>query len=92
MNILKTPFGFSETQFGKLNIYSAKLRFREIQYIPDNTFLHVEYRSHKGKSYCIISYETTNYKIHIHYRQILGKLAKTIAQSKLNNKYGWVNT
>ena len=85
---IKTPFGFKSITIGKITIYTGKLRFKGIKYEPGTKLIDVMY--HRG--YCIISYETTDIMIHNNLVNILGTLCKTIAQAKLDQRYGWVTT
>lgn len=82
-----TPFGFNTVQVGSLVIYCGKLRFRGVKYIPDQPYLNVAYNG----EYCIISFEVTDREYAVHLYRTLGKLAKSIAQARLDEKWGWLS-
>jgi hypothetical protein len=87
MNNIQTPFGFSESKFGNLVIYSGKLRFKNIRYLNPCNVEKVEY---DNKGYCLISYETTSENLHKALLKKLGRFAKRVAQIRLEQKYNWV--
>ena len=81
------PFGFNEIRLGTLKVYAAKLRFKGIRYQPGLPYINVHYHG----EYCHISFEVTDKPFADYLYQILGKLARDVAQAKLDKKYGWVN-
>lgn len=85
---MNTPFGFSVVQLGSLTVYCGKLRFKGIRYEPARAYLNVKYI----KGYCIISFEVIDKELGNELYKVLGKLARDIAQAKLNHKWGWIES
>jgi hypothetical protein len=84
--IVKTEFGFKCLEIGKYKIYTGKIRFKDIVYTDPDSRIQIR----KFGKYTTISYETLSIDAHEHLSQKLGKLCKTVAQSKLDKKYGWI--
>ena len=83
-----TPFGFTTIKMGGLEIYCGKVRIKGIEFRPDRAYLRVKY--HKG--YCIISFEVTDKLIANDLYRVVGSLCREVAQSKLNEKWKWLNS
>ncbi len=83
---IKTQFGFSSICVGKYRIYTGKLRFKDITYTDPDSRIQVN----KFGRYTTISYETLCKETHEKLSQKLGRLCHTVAQNRLNQKYGWV--
>lgn len=82
----QTPYGFNSTEFGSLTVYSAKVRFKDIKYVPDVPYLNVQYYN----EYCTISFEVIDRNLAEQLWDILGTLCYNVAKAKLENRYGWV--
>ena len=82
-----TPFGFNTIELGTLKIYTGKVRLKNIEYLGNTPYLNCKY--HKG--YCILSFEVIDRHLANHLYQVLGKLCKEVAQSKLDRKWSWIN-
>jgi hypothetical protein len=83
-----TPFGFREIKLGSLTVYTGKVRFKGITYVPKAPYLNVHY--HRG--YCIISFEVVDKLLADHLFHTLGKLCRDISQARLDQKWGWINS
>lgn len=83
----KTPFGFNTIELGSLTIYTGKVRIKGIEYTGSTPYLNCKY--HNG--YCILSFEVIDRHLANHLYQVLGKLCKEVAQSKLDQKWKWLN-
>lgn len=81
-----TPFGFNTIELGTLKIYTGKVRIKNIEYLGNTPYLNCKYH----KEYCILSFEVIDRQLANHLYQVLGKLCKEVAQSKLNKKYSWI--
>ena len=81
-----TPFGFRIVQLGTLTIYCGKLRYKDIKYVSNRAYLNVKYVN----GYCIISFEVTDRILANDLYQEMGRLAKGLAQARVDQKWGWV--
>ena len=84
--IVKIEYGFKCVEIGKYKIYTGKIRFKDVVYTDTDSRIQI----HKWGKYTTISYETLSIDAHESLSQKLGNLCKTVAQSRLDNKYGWV--
>lgn len=82
-----TPFGFNTIELGTLKIYTGKIRIKGIQFLGSEPYLNTKY--HKG--YCTLSFEVIDRQLANHLYQVLGKLCREVAQSKLDQKWKWLN-
>ena len=80
-----TPFGFNIIELGSLTVYTGKLRFKGIEYSPGRPYINVKY----VRGYCIISFEVIDRELGNELYRVLARLAKGIAQSRLNEKWRW---
>lgn len=85
-----TPYGFKTLQVGSLSVFCGKVRFKGIRYTPARSYINVAYSNWNGSQYCTISFEVIDRSLANELYQVLGRLAKDIAQAKLDGKYGWV--
>ena len=82
----KQLYGFTTLQYGSLTIYSAKVRFKSIEYQPGVPYLNVEHYN----GYCYISFEVIDKVLADKLWRIIGQLGKEVAQFRLDNKYKWL--
>lgn len=82
-----TPFGFNKIELGTLIIYTGKVRIKGIKYVPDRAYINVRYNG----PYCFISFEVIDRDLALDLYQTLGRLCKSVAQARLDQKWGWIN-
>ena len=83
----ETPFGFNTIQLGSLTVYTGKVRIKGIQYTGNTPNISVKY----NKGYCIISFEVLNKELANKLYNEIGRICKEVAQSKLEQKWRWLN-
>lgn len=84
----ETPYGFNVIELGSLTVYCGKVRIKGIQFTPDRAYINVHYKG----PYCIISFEVTDKRLANDLYRVLGTLCREVAQSRLNEKWKWLDT
>ena len=84
----ETPFGFNTIQLGSLTVYTGKVRIKGIQYTGNTPNISVKYH----KDYCIISFEVIGKELANKLYKEVGTICKEVAQSKLDQKWKFLNS
>lgn len=82
-----TPFGFNEIRLGTLTVYCGKVRIKGIEYTVQTPYLNINYQN----GYCTLSFEVTDKQLANYLYRVVGKVCKEVAQSKLDEKWKWLN-